>query len=196
DEIKTQTAPLSEEQLERLHQHPEEATARLKRLGVNDPVWLRSVLEHHEQLDGLGYPNQISGAELSLDGQLLRLADIYCARVTYREYRSAVPLTVALRDILLERGKTVDATLAAQFIRAVGIFPPGLKLRLANGETGVVVRASGSPNHPVVISLLSATGEPLTPGVYRDTQEAAFAVGETVNPATFKAYVDIEAIWG
>jgi HD-GYP domain-containing protein (c-di-GMP phosphodiesterase class II) len=157
---------------------------------------LRAVLEHHEQLDGQGYPNRIAGAEFSADGQLLRLADVYCARMSFREYRSAVPLTVALRDILQDKGKTVEPALAAQFIRAMGIFPPGLKLRLANGEIGVVVRAGESPNHPVVVVLVAANGEAMAQGVYRDTRNPAYAVGDTVNPATFKAYVDIAAIWG
>lgn len=195
DEIKTQTEALSNAQLERLHRHPELATSQLKSIGVHDPIWLRAVLEHHEHFDGSGYPNRLSGNDLSKEGQLLRLADVYCARITFREYRAAVPLTVALRGILLERGKTIDQTLAAQFIHAVGVFPPGLKLSLANGEQGVVVRPGSSPNHPVVISLLSATGTPLLPPVYRDTTQAEFAVKETINPATFNAYVDIESIW-
>ncbi|GLR13146.1 hypothetical protein GCM10007907_19360 [Chitinimonas prasina] len=196
DEIKAQSTPLTDEQKERLHKHPEEATTRLKSMGVNDPIWLRAVLEHHEHFDGTGYPNGTAGHELSPEGQILRLADIYCARITFREYRSAVPLTVALRGILLERGKTVDQTLAAQFIRAVGIFPPGLQLRLANGEKGVVVRPGSSPNHPLVVSLIGNDGLPLSPPLQRDTQNPLYGVGETIDPATFNAYVDIDSIWG
>ncbi len=196
DEIKSQVSPLTDEQREQLHRHPEEATAKLKSIGVNDPIWLRAVLEHHEHYDGTGYPHGLSGTEVSTEGQILRLADMYCARITFHEYRSAVPLTVALRGILLERGKTVDQTLAAHFIHALGVFPPGLQLRLANGEKGVVVRAGSSPNHPIVCSLIGADGEPMAPPEYRDTQIKVFGVGETIDPATFNAYVDLDMIWG
>jgi len=195
DEIKAQTGALREEQLARLHMHPKEAYDRLAAVGITDMIWLRAVLEHHEQLDGEGYPQRLSGKQVSLEGQLLRLADIYAARITFREYRSAVPLTFALRDILQDKGKTTEPAISAQFIRAVGIFPPGLKLRLKNGESGVVVRAGSSPNHPIVYSLLGANGDALAPGVLRDTVNPEFGVDKTIDPVTFKAYVDVDAIW-
>lgn len=196
DAIKAQAGPLQEDQLTRLHMHPKEAYDRLAAIGITDMVWLRAVLEHHEQVDGEGYPQHLSGKQISAEGQLVRLADIYAARITFREYRSAVPLTFALRDILQDKGKTTDATISAQFIRAVGIFPPGLKLRLKNGESGVVVRAGSSPNHPIVYCLLNAKGEPMNPGILRDTVNPEFGVDKTIDPVTFKAYVDVDAIWG
>lgn len=195
DEIKSQAGPLQEMQLTRLHMHPKEAYDRLAAIGITDMAWLRAVLEHHEQLDGEGYPQHLSGKQISVEGQLLRLADIYAARITFREYRSAVPLTFALRDILQDKGKTTDPTISAQFIRAVGIFPPGLKLKLKNGESGVVVRAGSSPNHPIVYSLINANGDPMAPGMLRDTVKAEFGVDKTIDPVTFKAYVDVDAIW-
>ncbi|MBV8464684.1 MAG: HD domain-containing protein [Burkholderiales bacterium] len=196
DEIKKFTGTLSKAQVDQLHEHPSEAAKKLKAAGVTDAAWLRAVQDHHEHLDGSGYPRELAGSDLHADAQIIRLADIYTARITFREYSSAVALTIALRDILQEGGKTVEAPLAGQFIRAVGIFPPGLQLRLANGEKGVVVRAGSSPNHPIVISLVAADGAPLTPGVYRDTQIAEYAVKETIDPTTFNAYIDIDAIWG
>jgi HD-GYP domain-containing protein (c-di-GMP phosphodiesterase class II) len=196
DEIKKLTGTLSKAQVDRLHAHPTEAVTKLKAAGVTDTAWLRAVQDHHEHLNGDGYPREIAGSDLHADPQIVRLADIYTARITFREYSSAVALTIALRDILQEGGKTVEAPLAGQFIRAVGIFPPGLQLRLANGEKGVVVRAGSSPNHPIVVSLVGADGTPLSPGVYRDTQLPEFAVKETIDPTTFNAYIDVDAIWG
>ncbi|MBV1775619.1 HD domain-containing protein [Burkholderiaceae bacterium DAT-1] len=195
-QLKSQLEKPSEEQLEALHQHPVVAHKRLFDVGLRDDIWLTAVLQHHEVLDGSGYPGHLNGNAISMEAQLIRLADIYTARLIFREYRSAVPPTVALRDILNERGKKFDGTLAPKFIHAVGIFPPGLQIRLANGERGVVVRNGTSPNHPVVMALIDPQGNPIPGGVLRDTQLAEFGAKETIDPVTFKAYVDVDAIWG
>ncbi|HSC79227.1 MAG TPA: HD domain-containing phosphohydrolase, partial [Chitinolyticbacter sp.] len=103
--LQQQTQPLSPQQREVLERHPEDAVALLRRAGVTDEVWLHAVLQHHEHLDGSGYPAKLTGDAINPGAQLLALADLFCARVTPRAYRPAVSSNVALRGILLERGK-------------------------------------------------------------------------------------------
>ncbi|HMM77347.1 MAG TPA: HD domain-containing phosphohydrolase [Gammaproteobacteria bacterium] len=145
-----------------VREHPAESHALLRRHGVEDPLWLAIVRQHHERPDGSGYPAGLRGAALEPLARLVSLADIYAAMVLPREYRTGIRAQQAVRHLFLARGQEVDAALAADFIGEIGVFPPGAFVRLVNGETGVVVRR-GSPRRecPVVSSFRSPRG-----GVY------------------------------
>jgi HD-GYP domain-containing protein (c-di-GMP phosphodiesterase class II) len=196
DELKQQNAPLTPTQRARLERHPIEARDLLLRAGVTDPVWLSAVAQHHEHHDGSGYPGHLSGTALESYGQLLALADIFCARITPAAYRPAVASNVALRGILMERGKSFDPAVAGIFIKTLGVFPPGMLVRLVNGEIGVVVKAGAGPQCPLVASYISPKGTPMNVVLRRDTSQEAYAIAETVDPKSFSAYVNMEAIWG
>ncbi|GAB3250868.1 HD-GYP domain-containing protein [Chitinimonas naiadis] len=196
DQLKEQTTPLTASQRARLERHPMVGADMLREAGVNDPIWLAAVEQHHECIDGSGYPGGLWEEQVSQGARIIALADLFCARVTPRSYRSAVASNVALKGILLERGKSLDQTIASHFIKTLGIFPPGMLVRLANGEIGVVTRAGGKVNTPQVKSILSAEGNKLGLAVARDTGIDQFAIKETVDPKQLSAYVNMEAIWG
>jgi hypothetical protein len=151
--------PLPAELLAVVQAHPARSHALLRASGVDDPLWLELVLQHHERPDGSGYPQGLRGAAINPLAQLLSLADIYCAMVLPREYRTGIRAQQAVRQIFLARGQAVDAGLAADFIGEIGVFPPGSFVRLANGETGVVVRR-GAPRResPLVSCIRSPRG--------------------------------------
>jgi HD-GYP domain-containing protein (c-di-GMP phosphodiesterase class II) len=196
DSLKEQNAPLTPAQREQLEHHPSDTCKMLTTAGVTDIVWLRAIAEHHEHVDGSGYPARLKRETLGPGGQLLCLADVFCARVTPAVYRPAVASNMALRSILLERGKSFDPVLAGQFIKALGVFPPGLLVRLANGEIGIVAKMGETPNYPVVASIVGAQGVPLTIALRRDTSQEGYGIVETVDPKTFSTYVNMESIWG
>ena len=151
--------PLPAELLAVVQAHPARSHALLRASGVDDPLWLELVLQHHERPDGSGYPQGLRGAAINPLARLLSLADIYCAMVLPREYRTGIRAQQAVRQIFLARGQAVDAGLAADFIGEIGVFPPGSFVRLANGETGVVVRR-GAPRResPLVSCIRSPRG--------------------------------------
>ncbi|WP_148714062.1 HD-GYP domain-containing protein [Chitinolyticbacter meiyuanensis] len=194
--LQQQTDPLSPTQREALERHPADAVALLRRAGVDDPLWLDAVLHHHEHLDGSGYPAKLTGPAITSGGQLLALADLFCARVTQRAYRAAVASNVALRGILLERGKGIDPVLAGHFIKTLGVYPPGLMVRLANGEIGVVAKHGSKANCPIVASLIGPRGAPLSLVLRRDTSVDLYTIRETVDPREFSTYVRLDAVWG
>ncbi|TJZ68603.1 HD-GYP domain-containing protein [Chitiniphilus eburneus] len=196
DAMQRQTEPLTAQQREEMERHPREARDLLLRAGVNEPLWLDSVLQHHEHIDGSGYPGRLTDGAIVLGAQVLALADLFCARVTSRAYRPAVSSNVALRGILLERGKGIDPVVAGHFIKTLGVYPPGLMVRLANGEIGIVVKHGSKPNCPVVASLIGPRGAPLSLVLRRDTSIDLYTIRETVDPNGFSAYVRMESIWG
>jgi len=67
------------------------------------------VLQHHERLDGTGYPNQLKGDEICLEARVLAVADAVEAMASHRPYRAAMGIDRALAEVHAERGTKYDA---------------------------------------------------------------------------------------
>ncbi|NOQ81082.1 MAG: HD domain-containing protein [Methylophaga sp.] len=145
-----QQTPLTEEQKKAIHEHPKKGTIMLRQANVEDKLWLKCVLTHHETITGNGYPNKLVGSQFPDETQLIALADQYCARLSPRAYRDPLLHKAILRDILLDKGKTVEPEVAALFIKELGFFPPGLIVQLVSTEIGVVTKRGDKPDAPFV----------------------------------------------
>ena len=74
------------------------------------------VLEHHERVNGSGYPNSLTGENISLEAKILAVADVVEAMASHRPYRPALGIDKALEEISQNKGvlydtKVVDACL-------------------------------------------------------------------------------------
>lgn len=162
---------LSEEQRVHLHSHPEQAVATLRAAGVVDESWLRSVLQHHERPGGGGYPNNLS--ELSEESDILRMADVFLAKISPRAERGSMPIQDAARQMFSEAG---GSPAAMAIIKEYGIYPPGNVVQLASGETAVVIRRGATAHTPMAAAITDRAGMPTASTARRDTAQAAFAI--------------------
>jgi HD-GYP domain-containing protein (c-di-GMP phosphodiesterase class II) len=89
DEILTKPGPLTESEFALVQEHPERGRKLLRELGGFEAAVLRLVLDHHERLDGSGYPRGLRGDELALDTRILAVCDVYDALISERVYRHA-----------------------------------------------------------------------------------------------------------
>lgn len=189
-----QRQPLKTQQLDIVHKHPEQGVAILKMLGISNRLWLETVRQHHELLDGSGYPNGLSGTQVSKEARILTLADVYSAMVTKRPYRNAFRHKESLRQLFLNRGKLYDDRLTMVFLNELGIYPPGIYVRLANGELAVVVGKTFNPREPLVASIKRGDGSLYISPRRRNTSSAEFAIKAT-SIATEKT-INPAIIWG
>jgi PAS domain S-box-containing protein/putative nucleotidyltransferase with HDIG domain len=65
-------------------------------------------LQHHERLDGSGYPSRLQGEQIMLEARILAVADTFEAMTTHRPYRGALEVSVALKELAVGRGKIFD----------------------------------------------------------------------------------------
>jgi len=191
DELDQQYAPLVPEQRQRVHAHPEDSAALLRQLGVRDPRWLAAVRQHHERLDGSGYPAGVSGEALGTPARLLAIADTYSAMVHPRPYRKAAVSTAAMRELLMEQGGKTDRRLTELMIKELGVFPPGALVSLASGEIGMVKERQANSAHPVVYAFIAPDGMPLAVPLRRDTGRPEYRVQGLVPFANYKASVGL-----
>jgi HD-GYP domain-containing protein (c-di-GMP phosphodiesterase class II) len=187
---------LDEQQRQEVRGHCERGVAILRDHGVGDPLWLATVLDHHERPDGSGYPAGKTVDALSLPTQLLILADVYCARVSHRHYRPAMTPNVALRWLFLNEGMAVAQDITALFIKTLGVYPPGTGVRLRNGSIAVVTHRGANGHTPKVASITTHDGLRISIPIRRRGDDLGHAVAEVVDLDEFELSVSMEALWG
>ncbi len=120
-------------------------------------VALAIVAEHHERMDGSGYPHQRAGHEITRYGQMAAIVDVYDAITSDRVYNKALEPHEALRKLLEWSSHHFNADLVQQFIRCVGIYPVGTLVRLRSDRLGVVVESGRKGSfYPVVRVVMNA----------------------------------------
>jgi putative two-component system response regulator len=98
--------------------HPETGYDIVKDVDFPWPVG-RMLLEHHERLDGSGYPAGLRGDEILLEARIIAVADVVEAMTSHRPYRPALGLDLALAEITLKRGTHFDAQVVDACLRVV-----------------------------------------------------------------------------
>ena len=96
--------------------HPEVGYEILKGIEFPWPV-TETILQHHERLDGSGYPVGLSDDEITLDAKVLAVADVVEAMSSHRPYRPALGIDRALEEISTERGVLYDAKVVDACLR-------------------------------------------------------------------------------
>jgi putative nucleotidyltransferase with HDIG domain len=107
DEVLRKPGELSAEELNTVRTHPLVAYDILKKLDFPWPV-AQTVLQHHERVDGSGYPNQLAGDDIILEARILCVADVIESMLSHRPYRPAPGLQKALEEIELNSGTLYD----------------------------------------------------------------------------------------
>jgi HD-GYP domain-containing protein (c-di-GMP phosphodiesterase class II) len=100
--------PLDDDEYEVVKLHPTRGEELLLELGGFDESVTRLVLDHHERLDGTGYPRGLQADELDLATRILAVCDVYDALVSERVYRPAWPQERALDLLRDESGTAFD----------------------------------------------------------------------------------------
>ena len=83
----------------------------------------RVILEHHEHLDGSGYPNGLKGAETLLESKILSVADVVEAMASHRPYRPALGIKKAIEEISAHRGVFYDSDVVTACLRIISDKP-------------------------------------------------------------------------
>lgn len=108
------------------------------------------VMEHHERIDGTGYPRQLKEHEISLFGQMASIVDVYDACISIRAYGAATDPCLVIRQLFEKVGTLFHQELVQHFIKTIGIFPVGTLARLESNKLAIVIRQTKSLTQPMV----------------------------------------------
>lgn len=194
DELYSQNTPLTLDQKRAIIAHPQAGCSVLREQGIDHPVWLDVVENHHEMIDGSGYAKRLLKDDLSIESQGVSLADRYCAMVSERKHRAGLLPSIAAKDLLSRQSATIEPALAAAFIKEVGVYPPGTVVSLVNGEMAVVVQRLLNPEQPMVRSLRSSTGFRYSEPPKRITSGTVHAIKEVLSADKAEDF-DLAILW-
>ena len=165
-----QAGPLEAEDLRIIHEHPNIGAYLTQSMEGIDPMLTETVVQHHERLDGSGYPRRRRDDQVCDLARLLAVVDGYESMVSPRSWRRPVLPREAMGETLLgaEHGK-LDKRWVERFL-CLSFYPVASYVQLSTGETArVVAAATGDPRHaarPVVQLLTDADGHRLWQGEF------------------------------
>ncbi len=115
EEILNKTSKLTKSEYELIKDHPVAGERIVKYIDLFQ-AYRPIIRNHHERMDGKGYPDGLKGDQIPLDVRIVTLADAFDAMTTSRAYRSALPTELAVEELKLFSGTQFDPDLVNLFI--------------------------------------------------------------------------------
>ena len=158
------------DEMEQIKRHPLLGIKILKQNCRNiAPVSLSVIGQHHERINGSGYPNCLKGSQIDESAMLCAVCDIYDNLTTEKGKRKACLPQEALALIFQVVDEEYPRNLIENFTKLLGIYPVGSFVRLESGEMGVVTKTNRQTLlFPQILILFDTSGERLNNPFLRD----------------------------
>lgn len=142
---------LTKEEYDEIKKHPLYGREILKKnYWISDNV-LKTVEQHHERIDGKGYPYGLKGKSISKFGKIASICDMYDAVSSDRSYRKKFSPNDAYELVMAGSGSAFDQKIIDHFKNTFSVYPLGSHVKLSNNIEGYVIRQNkGFPDKPVV----------------------------------------------
>ena len=193
DEILHKPGRLTDEEMDIMKGHVQHGVDHLLETDIQ-PHLIQAVAEHHERLDGLGYPKGKKGDEISMAGRMLAIADMYDALTADRVYKSGMSSQKAFSILMSEAPTRLDMYLVQQFIKCLGIYPVGSLVLLSNERLAMVMHQNDSPLTPEVKVFYSVKqGHYLTPKDVDLSTDKSLTIVKAITASDYN--IDINAFF-
>lgn len=133
---------LSNDERDILKTHPTESYNMIKDEKL-PPNVLLGVCQHHERMDGSGYPNRLLGKDICLAARIVAVADVYDAMTSNKVYRQAENPLMVIDELFKEMFSKLDPHICSVFLKNVKERLVGQRIRLSNGSEAKVERIEG-----------------------------------------------------
>jgi HD-GYP domain-containing protein (c-di-GMP phosphodiesterase class II) len=161
-EVLNKPGRLTDAEMDVMKSHPI-AGAELLRTADLSPLVVSVVRDHHERIDGSGYPDGLEGPKVQEFPRIAAVADVYDAVTSERVYKAAAPPHVGVAVIRNGAGEQFCPSVVRHFRAVVMPYPVGHEILLPDGRTGVVAAVDAAdPDRPTVRVMGAAGVEELT----------------------------------
>ena len=147
----------------------------------------QGILQHHERIDGRGYPRGIDEVNIHEYGLIVAVADVFDALVSDRPYRRAFNNQEAMEIMEREKGTHLSPLFVDALLSYINMYPPGTVVSLSNGDLAIVTRENvKDPKSPPLKLLFDA-------GKQAYEMNSSFDLGAHINIFITKALSPMEA---
>ncbi|WP_068773477.1 HD-GYP domain-containing protein [Paenibacillus sp. FJAT-26967] len=183
DEILCKPTQLSDSEFTEMQNHTVYGYRILKEEPNIPLLSAHCAFQHHERMNGSGYPRGIKGDEIHPYAKWIAMVDSYDALTTHRVYRPALLPHEALEVIMGGANTLYDPDMVNLFRDKVAIYPLGVTVSLCTGEIGVVVDLNASmPQRPVIRIIENQRREPLKVPYEVDLSKQLSIMITSINP--------------
>ncbi len=184
---KQRPSPIQQVQIDK---HAAEGVRLLHAAGVTDSLWLNVVFKHHDDLPA-GVP-LVERPPAERLARILQVVDRYTAAMSPRVSRAGRESKDAARSAIVQPGAAGHDEVGLALMMLLGLHPAGTFVKLANGETAVVLRKGAKPNEPYVASVLNKRDEPISEPRLHNTSKPDVAVVQGVSASTIRVRLNTD----
>jgi len=143
-EILNKPGPLTTYEFEVMKQHAIYGEELVKKFGVHDSRILSVIRGHHERYGGNGYPDILSGDEISVEARISSVADVFDALTAKRVYKEPMECRSAITMMIEKMSPHFDPFILRTLVTLTGLYPPGTTVELSDGSLGMVIGTNGN----------------------------------------------------
>jgi putative nucleotidyltransferase with HDIG domain len=143
DSILNKPGKLTAEEFDEIKKHPIYGYEILQN-SFDDSIVALAALQHHERMDGKGYPDGLAGNEIHAISRIVAVADVYSAMISSRVYSEKRDLLLVLRELHQLSFRELDPEVTHTFIKHMIPNFIGKKVELSNGELGSIVMTNAT----------------------------------------------------
>jgi len=159
-DLLSKPAKLTKEEYDLIKKHPQFGLELLKFIKDPPKSAAEVIYEHHERIDGTGYPEGKKGNRISMFAKIVAMVEVYEAITHPRPYHRIVPYE-GVRMVVQESKGFFDPDLVKIFLNQITPYPPGSLVLLNNNQIGMVVNVNEDhPLRPVIQIIFEADGTP------------------------------------
>ena len=186
--ILLKVGPLTQAEQHLYEQHCDYGVKLGKRLGFS-PAILAIIHQHHEMVDGSGYPQHLKGDSINLLARIVGLANYYDELCNPVDIANALMPHEALSLMFARLRGKFDSRLLQLLIRRLGVYPPGTVVQLSNGAMAMVATVNTShPMKPILVVYDESV--PRDEAILIDlSQDADLNIAKAIKPALVPRHV-------
>ncbi|QED49222.1 HD-GYP domain-containing protein [Cytobacillus dafuensis] len=154
---------LTKDEYESIKKHAEEGFEILRKVQTIPLLVAHCAYQHHERINGTGYPRGIMGTEIHYFGKIIAVADVFDAVTSNRVYRRAMLPHEGLEILYGGSGTLFDQKIVEAFRLAVAIYPVGITVELNDGRKGIVSGQNTGYGDRPIIRILEQNEERVAP---------------------------------
>ncbi|KUP05278.1 histidine kinase [Bacillus coahuilensis p1.1.43] len=154
---------LTEDEFQIIKKHSEDGYNILRKLHTIDLAVAHCAFQHHERIDGSGYPRGIREEEIHPFAKIIAVADVFDAVTSNRVYRNAMLPHEALEILYSGAGTLFDTRAVEAFRKSVAIYPTGVTVQLNDNRRGIVSGQNKGLNDRPIIRIISEDNHPVEP---------------------------------
>ncbi|HPO49453.1 MAG TPA: HD domain-containing protein [Spirochaetota bacterium] len=148
-EILTKKTALTKEDIVEIQNHTIYGYKVLREVGYS-AIISSGALQHHERIDGKGYPNHVTQDKITDIAKIISVVDAYCAAIAERPFKNSLHAKEAVQDLLKSGGTVYEPSILRELVKNISFYPIGSFVLLSNDVAAEVIGTSGVAMRPVV----------------------------------------------